>query len=371
MSIEGIGNRILSYSGQISEHLRILKKRIGEYVNLYRKRNLISLVKLSNEQKSAVDSLWKKIFGKKIPYHWHRLYTAYTGVFDPLYFPEIFFSTRLEPKGNGQVFPAAYEDKAQLDLLLNNGEEKNTIPTIVGRTCGQYFCGDHTFITPYDATLLLHNAGKIVLKPTIDTDSGRNVRILICMDGTDIKTGQRVDDILVSADFDFIIQPFLVPHQRFCSLYSGCINTIRIVTYALDGKVYHCPLSMRIGSGNAEVDNIHAGGFTIALSDTGRLHQWAFSEYGMKIEIHPDSDIRFADYQLPSVPDAIALVERLHMRIPRLMFISWDVTIQEDGKPIVVEMNTRNQSIWFPQMTSGRSMFGENTEAMIKRCRKK
>ncbi len=70
------------------------------------------------------------------------------------------------------------------------------------------------------------------------------------------------------------------------------------------------------------------------------------------------------------MPKAIELVSRLHMRIPRLTFISWDVTILDDGQPVVIEMNTRNQSIWFPQMVNGRSAFGDYTVDMIKKCKR-
>ena len=74
--------------------------------------------------------------------------------------------------------------------------------------------------------------------------------------------------------------------------------------------------------------------------------------------------------QVPGVKAAIELVEKCHLLIPRLTFVSWDVTIGQDSKPVIIEINTRNQAVWLSQMVNGRSFFGNNTEYMIRQLKR-
>ena len=53
-------------------------------------------MKLTKEQKRAIDKFYKKHYGKKIPYTYHRLFMAYTGVFDEKYIPEMLYAPYLE-----------------------------------------------------------------------------------------------------------------------------------------------------------------------------------------------------------------------------------------------------------------------------------
>lgn len=59
-----------------------------------------------------------KYYGHKIPYDWHRLYQSYTGVFCENYFPEILFSTLLEPYTNPYHIAEFLDDKNLLPVLF-------------------------------------------------------------------------------------------------------------------------------------------------------------------------------------------------------------------------------------------------------------
>ena len=235
----------------------------------------------------------------------------------------------------------------------------------------RYFDHSHQLISREEAVRLLSEAGKCIIKPSVDSDSGRGVRVLILENGKDVKTNQGIEEVLASYQKDYLIQQFVKVHESIKTLNPSSVNTFRIVTYICNSKVFHSPLAMRIGAGDAEVDNIHAGGLVIGVSDSGVLNEYAFSEYGKKVYQHPTSGITFKGYKIPNVQNAINLVEQMHLMVPRLTFISWDVTIQENGEPVIIEMNTRNQSAWFPQMVNGKSLFEKNTKEMIRMINKK
>lgn len=343
------------------------RRYIGEYVNLWRKRKLIRAVQITPEQENNIQSLWKSNYGKTIPLYWHRLYASYTGLVDVNYFPEIFYSTILERKFNDPYLALSAENKSQLDLLLRlpGCTSSEVVPLVLFRSDGVYYNSSREAMSETQAIDYLYSYGRCVIKPSMDTDSGRNVCVLDIVEGRDKKRDLTIKDLFDSFDGDFLVQPYVEVHDALKLLNPTSVNTIRIITYLLKGKVYHSPLSMRIGAYGSEVDNIHAGGMVVGVSDDGKLNEMAFTEYGEKLYTHPNSGVVFKDIIIPGVGTGIKLVEKSHLLFPRLMFISWDVTIRKDGTPVIIEMNTRNQSAWFPQMVNGKSLFGDNTVSII------
>lgn len=347
--------------------LHYKRRYLGEWLNIYKKKGLIKSVRLSKTEINTIQKVWKDHFGKTIPLYWHRLYASYTGQVDPLYFPEIYYSTILERKLNDFNVALSAEDKGQLDIVLHDPltNQSNTVPSYIIRVSGVYYDNQRNMIDQNMALNTLRNIGKCVIKPTNDTDSGRGVRVLNLKEGVDTKTSEIIESILCSYTQDIIVQEYIHAHELIKALNPSSVNTIRIITYRCNGGIFHTPLAMRIGANNAEVDNIHAGGFVIGLDDEGNLNKYAFTEYGEKVAIHPMSNIEFGSYVIPGVQAAISMAERKHALFPRLTFISWDFTILDNGEPIIIEMNTRNQSAWFPQMVNGKSLFGDNTVFMI------
>ena len=141
-------------------------------------------------------------------------------------------------------------------------------------------------------------------------------------------------------------------------LYSEAVNTFRVITYLWDGEVFHVPLALRIGQGGSYLDNAHAGGMFIGVNDLGELNDEAFTEFGKRYKEHPDTHTVFKGYKLNFVPELIKTAKKLHLNAPQLGIISWDLTVDQNGVFVLIEANTRGQSIWFPQMANGLGMYG-------------
>ena len=122
---------------------------------------------------------------------------------------------------------------------------------------------------------------------------------------------------------------------------------------------------MRIGKGGACVDNAHAGGIFIAVEDDGTLHEWATTEFNEKYTEHPDTHLVFAGYQIPLVKDVIAAAYRMHDVIPQVGAINWDFTINEGGKPVLIEANINGAGVWVFEMAYGRGVFGKDTAEIL------
>ena len=112
---------------------------IHECKNIIKKRRLYKNVQLTTEQKKEIDYFYKKNYGRKIPYYWHRLYTSYTGEFDYRYIPEYIFSTKLELKRNRRIDVLPFENKNMLSEVFGNKPLVKQPETLLMRVKGRYF----------------------------------------------------------------------------------------------------------------------------------------------------------------------------------------------------------------------------------------
>lgn len=113
------------------------------------------------------------------------------------------------------------------------------------------------------------------------------------------------------------------------------------------------------------MDNAHAGGMFIALSEDGTLHEKAFTEFDDSFSQHPDSGLVFDGYKIDKLPEVVNTVKKMHYLMPSIGVINWDMTIDENGYPILIEANVNCGSIWLFQMAHGCGVFGEKTPEIL------
>ena len=80
-----------------------------------RRKAIYETVQLTREQQEQIDELYITNYGEKIPYTWHRHFTAFTGKFDPGYLPELLFIPEFEHFMN--LDSACYKVLADKNLL--------------------------------------------------------------------------------------------------------------------------------------------------------------------------------------------------------------------------------------------------------------
>lgn len=349
----------------LAPKFHVYKTWLYEWVNILKKRRLYTKVKLTKEQENKIQKFWKENYGKRISTKWHKLYQSYTGEFDKCYFPEIIFSSELEPLLNPRNISKVFSDKSLLEVFYKDDKDVKLPHTYIVNSSGIFYDRNRKIISANKAVDLLKNIGNSVLKVTVGESSGRGVTMHNFENGIDNNTGRSIKSLLEDYKENFIVQDRIIPNEKFSALYNKSINTIRIVTYIIDDKIYHAPLTLRIGRGGKEVDNIHAGGLAIGLSDNGILNKVAFTEMQQRFEKHPDSGVVFEGYVIPHIKNIINAAKRLHEKTPHLKMISWDFTVDKDDNIVLLEINIMAQSVWFPQMVNGKSFFGENTERIL------
>lgn len=354
----------------IVDYMVIFRKRrieIRKYKNPIRKK-MINSIQLTKEQKLKIDTFYKKNYGKKIPYVWHQNYMAHSGEFNEKQFPELLYTPEFEHFMN--MWPEycyVYEDKNVLPLLADKAKVK--MPKIIlSVTKGVLRDSNYNVLEENEAVEVLSHASKVFIKPTVESCSGEGCLVAEFINGKDIIGGKTAHDMVcwLKEKKDMVVQERVVCHESISRLYSGSVNTFRILSYRWKNEII-CPSAiMRVGRGNAYVDNAHAGGMFVAINGDGVLKGNAVTEFNEQFVEHPDSKILFDGYKIDLFPRCIDAAVKVHEMMPQVGVVNWDFTIDESGNPVLIEVNLFGCGIWIYEMVHGEGAFGNNTEEILK-----
>ena len=330
-----------------------------------KRQQILNKYILSEEQKRKIDEFFVANYGKKIPYEYHRYYSSYMNSFDEKYIPEFIFISEIEAKLNSRDYSRVLADKNLLPLLVDKSTSCRCAKIFVSCTDGVLKNGRFELIDKVEAKEILKDAGLVFFKPSVDSSSGRDCCVYDFHNGTDSFSQKNLDEILHDCPENFNFQEIIRNCDSVKRLHPESLNTFRIVTYILNGKVYHFPVIMRIGRGKANVDNAHQGGIFIGVEDDGSLKECGFTEFQDRFFEHPDTKIRFDGYCVPEVKQCILAAHEMQAKLPQTKLMSFDFVADENGMPVLIEINLQYQTIWMSQMAHGKGAFGENTAEIL------
>lgn len=136
-----------------------------------------------------------------------------------------------------------------------------------------------------------------------------------------------------------VLEQVLAQHPQIAALHPSSVNTLRILTDVVGEDVLIAYITLKIGTGGGCCDNAGRGGIMCRVDpEDGRIVSVATDDYFNVYDEHPDTHIRFVGYQLPMIPEAIALAKCAAREIPQMRHVGWDVAITPDG-PAIIEGN--------------------------------
>lgn len=196
---------------------------------------------------------------------------------------------------------------------------------------------------------------------SLDGENGDDIFKLTVGGGDGIITSSKNDlspqDIyLTLSKGKWIIQEQIKQHKDIDKIYSGSINTLRIITVKnlKDGDIELFPSIMRIGVGGSFIDNGSKGGIMIGINfEKSCLRDYGVRkpEFGGIVYQHPDSKVELKGYVIPYLKESMELCKRCHKLLDNIHSIGWDVAITEQG-PILIEGND-NWEIEVSQLYEG------------------
>lgn len=320
---------------------------------------------LTREQKQEIDDFFVKNYGRKIPFDWHRFYAAHSGVFCAQYFPEYIFNTYFERFMNPEdSYNEVLADKNFLPYVAQAAGVR--MPrTVLSFSKGLYRDGDGRPMDRDSVPALLKGRGKLFCKPSRGSFGGKRC---FCMDFGHPETD--IDAALEGLGREFVIQELVSCAPSIKAVYPDAVNTFRVTTYRWKDGYYVIPAVMRIARDGAVVDNASAGGMFVAIGDDGYLRGDAITMDNQRFASHPDTHLVFDGHRIDGFEKVREAALRMHAMLPPMGVIGWDFTLDEQGRPVLIEANIMRNMFYFCQMSPGIPAFGERTAEVLQWIRK-
>lgn len=313
--------------------------------------------KLTKEQKKEVQDFYISMIGHKVPLYCHEYFYSRTGFFTKEYVPNNLYHVDLVPRANIHRLQGPLGDKNMCDFLFPG---ENIAHSILKNMNGYYYFEGEP-VSKDEAIRLCKNLERVIIKPSKES-KGHGVQVFSAKDGVTNLGGKTVASLFEEYKKDFLIQEVVKQHKDMAALNPTSVNTMRILSYRSDMEVLIVYSVVRIGRKGSVIDNQCAGGISTTIDKDGRLGKDAFGGYSADNIQMTDSGVVLEGYQLPSYNKAIEMVKRLHLKLPFFNLVGWDVAIQEDGEPVLIEFNT-NPGLSQSAFKSG---MGEYTERIIR-----
>ncbi len=335
-----------------------LKYHQNDWCKQFGNRDLDKLTVLTEEQKREISKMWESRYPvpSKLTYQFHEFYTLATGHFDSRYIPDDLYINLIDAWFNKRGQAKVLDNKCLYARLFPHAKQPNTIAY---RMNGTWLDGEYNIIGIDKLTELLNNEEEAVVKLATGSMGGHGVSFL---SGEDL--AQQVFEKLSASKCDFVIQKVLTQHPVLAGLNPYSVNTIRHISFLENGKVTVYSSILRMGINNSRVDNASSGGITCGITESGRLKSVAYAVTGAKYEKHPSSGIAFDTITVPSFEKSLRFVESIHQTLPLFRLLSWDIAIDYNGDPVLLEPNLYRGGLDFHQLNNG-PLFGEDQDRIL------
>lgn len=119
------------------------------------------------------------------------------------------------------------------------------------------------------------------------------------------------------------------------SIYPLAINTIRVVTMNVNGKVSVPFVAIRIGDGGRVVDNFNNGGMFTVVDEDGVIRKPAINKENEVFYNHPYTGTPIVGFKIPRYDEIIAQCKVMATRVPEVGYVGWDMTVSDKGIDVV------------------------------------
>lgn len=313
---------------------------------------------LTKGQEADIKAYFKKHFGREVPTYWHQYLYSRNGLYSEKYIPASIYNSEILYRLNTFKFGLPYADKGFYDTLF---PDFNRPRTIIKNVNGCYFDGNHP-ITKENAIDICNNLNSAVIKPSLEGHWGIGVELFHSENGFIPELNMSLQNLFLQYKKNFIIQEKFEQHPDMARLNPTSVNTLRVLSYRSNNEIKILYAVVRIGRKGKVVDNETAGGIKADIDlQTGRIKGVAFGNPQEKTMPQTDSGVVLDNYLIPSFPSVLEFVKGLHERLPYFNLIGWDISVDKNGNPAMIEWNRAAE---LSQVAHGPA-FGEYTEEIL------
>lgn len=335
------------------------KQEVQTYINEIQTSysKLVNKADLTKDQAQEVQSFYSMLLGHPIPLDWHNYFTARTGVYSKLYFPTSEYKTSIVGRLNVYPLKRAYTDKNMTNIILPNTKQ----PKVFLKNMNGYFYFEGVPVSREEAIEKSGDLGEVIMKPSL-TARGQGVVKLNLQKKINVEDRKSLSQIFDEYKKDYLIEELVRQHPDMAALNESSVNTIRFLSYRSGMEVYIVYSVIRIGRMNQTIDNESAGGISAKIDEDGKIAQFAYGAPGVDKVEYTDSGVKLKGYQVPSYRKAVEFVKEQHLYLPFFDLVAWDVAIDVNGDPVMIEFNMTPD---LSQSANGPA-FGQYTEMILK-----
>lgn len=310
---------------------------------------------LTKEEKNKIKEIWGEWGGD---YDSYGFYKKFCGTFNPYLVPDDYYDYA-EHVFNLRWAAFFLQHKCNLKYIL---PKQNRAEVIVQKIDGHIVLEDNTEISKQEAIALLKKHPVFVSKIARGTGGGKGVR-KIDLDEIEDKDSY-LDELLSPVDIEF---EKVVRQNDFMAQFNpDSVNTIRFITLNINEKCTVLSAFIRMGSRGSFVDNLSGGdGVLVGLNKDGYLNDFGVDKNFNKIYQAP-TGIDLKGLRIPEYERIKQQMIDFHRKIPFANLIGWDVTLDSNLNPIIIEINLDTAVIEAHQVFNG-PVFGDRIDE-VRQC---
>lgn len=226
----------------------------------------------------------------------------------------------LVKKYNNQKYYHIFDNKNEFNRLFSDFVDRDWI-TLFGSS-------------KKDIIRFISRNNEFFVKP-INASCGKGIKKI---NTNDYSSVEELYSEINSTGEDCVLEQKIVQHDDVSQIYSGSINTVRIVTILKNNVPRVVSTSFRIGNGGV-VDNFNSGGMVAPVDKTnGIVIDNAIDKNKNLYVTHPISGKEIKGFQFPDWKQAVEMCKKSALRVPQIGYVGWDVCFTQNG-PRLVEGN--------------------------------
>jgi len=285
------------------------------------------------------DEYAREVLGDKKHAAGLKAFALFQQQFKEGWIPDSYYGEFVVPKLKGDYGVLGYRKSITRRLY-----QTELLPDLASAVNGLLYTSDFTPIPPAEfANYIFARCDRVVFKK----DHG--------FQGKSVSFYTKDTFPTTGAHFDNgVFQSYITQHEFFNEFSTAGVSTIRITTVIDDSGAVSCRAAyLRLPQiGDTHVKSATA--IKIALHvDSGKLFDTGILPDWTPLDSHPDSKIAFANQRIPEFQSCVEACLATHKNLPFARVIGWDVIVDSNNKPVIIEWNGYHNSIRFSEAAAG------------------
>lgn len=206
----------------------------------------------------------------------------------------------------------------------------------------------------------INSKEELIVKQAVDSSCGKNIQFIPI--GSSRRT---ISEVLRGYKEDVVVQTILKQSASTSILNPTSVNTFRVSTLNLNGHISVVSILIKAGGKGNKVDNIGGGhgGIMTGVNDDGRIITESFNAIGEPVKLQFDE---IPKYDISKLKE---FAINAHRRLPQLGLVGWDIALDEEDQPVMIEANMHWPGITIEQLVGG-PFFADRTDEVLQYVRR-